>query len=284
MDKPLSLLKKNYLRPPVKGKEFITLFDYAWKNGIGNKISETGDSVSWTSKQLEHAFMDIKKNVSLRSIENWQSGRPPRPKNIHALARIFGGDDKELTVQWREALFESIKLSKSRKTSSSDVPNKPDPGNIQNQVGPEKSIRNKLILSALFGSALSALLLYSILALTGNLESHKHPIAENIKFCSETQFDTFNLICLVNATEFPSDTSMIYVSFELSNAFEGQEFQRAWFRNGEKFLSRKTYNHKAWQGYTYINNPNGHAPGRYVMEVSIGEQSSAGHFTVGNPE
>lgn len=283
--KSLEQLENKYLRPPPEGRDFSSLFDYAWHNGVGNSINTNGDSVSWTSAQLEQAFMDVGKDVSLRSIENWQSGgRLPRPKNVHALARIFGGDDNSLTVQWREALFEAIKLAKNKGKPSKEVSEKDVVSEQPEHDGDIRLNSSKLAMSALASAAISAILLYAGLALTGNLEAHKHAVATDIKFCTSAQFDEYNSICLVNMTEFSSGTKMIYVSFRLNGAFDGQKFERTWFRNGERLLDRTSFNHEAWSGYTYLPDENGHDAGRYVLEVSIGDQASSGHFTVGNPD
>jgi len=137
-------------------------------------------------------------------------------------------------------------------------------------------------MSSVLSSAVTAIVLFLGLFLTGNIESHKHAVAENIKFCTEDQFDKKAFICLVNMDEFPHQTQLIYVSFTLNEAFPGQRFDRVWMRNGERFLEKTSFNHEAWSGYTYINNPYGHDPGQYVLEVSINDMATSASFTVGN--
>ena len=225
--------------------------------------------------------MDNKKDVSLRSIENWRRGKLPRRNNIHALARVFGGDHEPSIVLWREALIKCLEAKKG-----GGAPGKPaafsEAPEINSKIikEPQRHVRAAFI-SAVLSSILTAIVIFFGLLLTDNLETHKHAVAKNIKFCTEEQFDKIASVCLVNMDEFPHKTELIFVSFTLNDSFEGQRFDRVWMRNGERFLKKTSFNHEAWSGYTYIKNPYGHDPGQYVLEVSINDKATSASFTVG---
>ena len=101
-------MKKNYRIPP-ETRGFQELFRFVWDHGVGNHFNANGDPTPWTSEMLEDSFESAGKPVSLRTIQQWRSGRHiPSRKNLHILAKIIGGGDYERKKIWADALIASL--------------------------------------------------------------------------------------------------------------------------------------------------------------------------------
>ena len=296
MAKSLFIKENKNIREPIYGANWHDLFEFFWSHGIGNTLSKHDVPISWTSISLEYEFNGMGYSISERTIDDWKSGkRLPSVTNTHKLARIISKDDERFFKKWdNELIAARYREEIFRKNRKLERQSKPEPieksESQTHSIALEKesaTVRRGYSLKALlflcsFSSLISCLALYSLLAFTQRLETHTQSVAKDIKFCTKKQFDNFNKICLLNMTEFLPSVEMIYVSFKLEGAYKGQKFERTWIRNGEKFLTKESYYDESWSGFTYILNPNGHDPGKYVLRIMVDEISSTGYFTVGN--
>jgi len=105
-----------YLDPP-DSLTFHSLFSYFWNHGIGRPI-ENGVQSPWNKFDLEHAFLSRKKNIDVRTIENWKSGRSvPLVKNLIVLSNIASTGENYRQKIWSEAFIRTY--DENRKSEQS---------------------------------------------------------------------------------------------------------------------------------------------------------------------
>lgn len=267
---------KVFLREPPKNLDFQEMFRFIWLQGVGNIRDEHGEPKPWTDASLEDRFYELAYEIDKRTIQNWLSGKnKPSAKNLHRLARVVSNDDAGFKRLWRDAFTMSnvFKEKRSIETEKTVVPIKEPSRNAL--VQKELKLQRWLIVS--FG-LISFLVLIALL-----INLRQSPVIEvtNLKFCDEARFDSSSKVCTTNVLHFAAETSLIFVSFNMPDAPEGQPFERKWYREGQLFLSKSGYIDPAWEDYTWLKNPNGHDQGKYDLRIIVNGRVTTGSFLVG---
>lgn len=97
------------LRIPLENQSFLELFHFVWNHGVGNEFHPSGDPAPWTDITLEAAFDTVGKDIDRRTIQNWRSGKNiPNRRNMHALARVVGGEDEHFRKRWADAFIATL--------------------------------------------------------------------------------------------------------------------------------------------------------------------------------
>lgn len=271
-------MKRNkvFLRNPPEGLSFKELFRFIWLQGIGNKLDEQGEPQPWNDAALEDRFYELGYEIDKRSIQNWLAGNnKPSSKNLHKLARIVSNDDPGFKRLWRDA-FTLANVSNSK--SELELSN-PDTKPVPIPAEAPKRAKINTVPFLLGGTLfLSLLTLVSVL-----ITSQQAPLIEvtNLKFCDEARFDRTAKVCTTNVSHFPAGTTLVFVSFNMPNAPEGQPFERRWYREGQMFLSKDGFMDAAWEDYTWIENPNGHDHGKYDLRIIVNGRVTTGSFLLG---
>lgn len=264
--------KESFLREPPEILEFRELFKFAWVQGVGNQLDSHGQPEPWTNSSLEGRFYEFGYEIDGRTIQNWLSGtNKPSASNIHRLARIIGNDEVEYKRQWRDA-FTIAKLSKIDPVAEVSAEPK--------TVVPDKRAKSFLQV----GLILVVILTFNVLGLLILRPISPSIQATNLKFCDDTRFSKSTKTCMTNVSHFPQGTELIFVSFNLPGAQEGQLFERKWFRKGQLFLSKESYFDATWEDYTWLQNPEGHDQGRYNLQIIVNEEVTTGTFFVGEDD
>ena len=223
---------------------------------------------------LEDRFYELGYEIDKRTIQNWLAGNnKPSARNLHRLARVVSNDDAGFKKLWRDA-FTIAKVSKP----------KPDPNIEPDQViskTQEKETPKFKYLPWLVGG-LVVIILLTLSALLIALRQPPVIKVTNLKFCDEARFDRTAKTFTTNVSQFPAGTSLIFVSFNMPDAPEGQPFERRWYRDGQLFLSKSGFNDSAWEDYTWIKNPNGHDHGKYVLRIIVNGRVTTGSFLLGD--
>lgn len=269
--------KKIFYRDPPNSDDFCTLFDFIWDNGIGNKLSNNEIPTPWTAESLEAAFDSAGFSTDKRTIQNWHSGHnKPSRMNMHALAKIISAGDDAAKQKWADALFATRKKYNPH-------PKKKSPQNdlatnslaaANNHIETATPYKLKMMLGLCVTIVIVAMAILYIAA------QPKLPSVRNIMFCDEARFSKIDKMCRENVTIFPDDIKMIYTSFDIENMPIGEPFDRRWYRNGIWFKTKPGHFDDAWEGYTWIYNPDTHDPGEYIMRIIIDDESTTGGFTV----
>ena len=114
-------MKKN-LRTPPENLKFTDLFQFFWNHGLGNKLDNDDDPTPWTDASLAEAFDAQGKDISLRTVQHWKSGKfLPSRKNIHIIAKIIADGDETAKQIWADALIKALSDSKSAKSSKPEI-------------------------------------------------------------------------------------------------------------------------------------------------------------------
>ena len=114
-------MKKN-LRTPPENLKFADLFQFFWNHGLGNKLDNDDDPTPWTDASLAEAFDAQGKDISLRTVQHWKSGKfLPSRKNIHIIAKIIADGDETAKQIWADALIKALSASKSAKSSKPEI-------------------------------------------------------------------------------------------------------------------------------------------------------------------
>ena len=267
---------KVFLRDPPKNLNFQEMFRFIWLQGVGNIRDEHGEPKPWTDASLENRFYELGYEIDKRTIQNWLSGKnKPSAKNLHRLARVVSNDDTGFKRLWRDA-FTMSNVSKAKifiETEKTVVQYKQS--SRDGEVQKEFKLQRCLIIG--FG-VISSLALIAVL-----INLRQPPLIEvtNLKFCDEARFDRTAKFCTTNLSHFPADTSLIFVSFNMPNAPEGQPFERKWYREGQLFLSKGGFIDSAWEDYTWLKNPSGHDQGKYDLRIIVNDRVTTGSFLVG---
>ena len=275
----MSNKKKCLLGPPADAS-LAELLHFIWDHGVGQALTADGDPRPWRDGDLESAFDACGYDITKRSIQSWMSGRTiPTVKNLHALARVVSDGDMGRRHDWARALIAARGKVKRDNTVSGPAP---DPGvDAPNQVAPAGARGPRSIFVAVI-AGLSLLGLGAIgayVSASGSLGAS--PAARNLKICDEARFSKQRKVCLEDVARFPSGVKVVYVSFSLPGAREGQAFERRWFRDGEEFLVRKSYYDAAWSGWTYHWMGEGHPDGKYALRIIIDDHVTTATFVVG---
>ncbi len=195
---------------------------------------------------------------------------------MHALAKIISAGNDESKLKWADALFATRNTPNHHAKENSRANNlgKETPAVVNTKSKTGKPPRRKMILTLyVVAATITAYIIHSA-------AWPKSPSVKNIMFCDEQRFSKVDKMCRDNIKIFPSDTKMIYTSFEISNMPVGEPFDRRWYRNGRWFKTKSGHFDTAWEGYTFIYNPNTHDPGDYVMRIIVNNKSTTGSFTV----
>ena len=111
-------MKKNYRFPP-EDLRFDELFQFLWNHGVGNILDQDGDPTPWTDASLASAFDSEGRDISLRTIQHWKSGKYfPSRKNIYILAKIIGNGDENSKQVWADALIKGLSKTKGSRSLS----------------------------------------------------------------------------------------------------------------------------------------------------------------------
>lgn len=261
-----------FLREPPKNLDFQEMFRFIWLQGVGNIRDKHGEPKPWTDTSLEDRFYELGYEIDKRTIQNWLSGKnKPSAKNLHRLARVVSNDDTGFKRHWRDA-FTMTNVMKDR-----DIPSPKNPtSKLETQTDTETSQR----LAPLF-AGLAVIALISLIGLVNFLSRPPEIQVTNLKICDEARFDRTAKTCTTNVTHFPAGTSLIFVSFNMPNAPEGQAFVRKWYREGQLFLSKEGFIDSAWEDYTWLKNPNGHDQGKYDLRIIVNGNVTTSSFFVG---
>lgn len=282
----MSKKKKSFLAPPAD-LSLAELLRFIWDHGVGQAFNADGDPRPWRDGDLEAAFDECGYDITRRSIQSWMSGRAiPTVKNLHALARVVSDGDMERRHDWARALI-AARSKLKRDSAAAETPAAEPAVDRGGDIGasaptaPAVSRGQRMILAAAIAAAallgLGALGTY--MAVSGTLGAS--PSARNLRICDEARFSKRRKLCLENVAEFPSGVKLLYVSFRLDGAKEGQAFERRWFRDGEQYAVRKSYYDAAWSGWTYQWLDEGYADGRYALRVIIDGHVTTTTFVVG---
>ncbi|MDB2439454.1 KAP family NTPase [Hellea sp.] len=96
-------IQNTHLIEPDKFKSVGEMFQFIWKSGAGNVLSETGNAAPWTLADMAAAFEQNGAKIDSRSIKNWINGTVPSSANSHILIDIVSGGDSELWEAWMRA-------------------------------------------------------------------------------------------------------------------------------------------------------------------------------------
>lgn len=273
-------LKNNkvFLREPPHDKNFNELFKFFWVQGIGNKLDKDGQPTPWGYSSLVDRFDDFNYQIDERTIQNWLAGNnKPNAKNLHKLARIVSNDSVGFKKQWRDAFTEAVTQKPSPKPHTEQEKIQA----VANKLEPKSS---KLKATRYIPIVLGAGVMFSlILAVFYSNQPSTKPEIEvtNLKFCDEARFDRTQKICTTNVSHFPAETSLIFVSFNMPNAPDGQPFERRWYREGQMFAAREGFADSAWEGYTWLQNKNGHDHGKYDLRIVVNGRATSSSFLLG---
>lgn len=112
--------ERYYLAPPDV-TDFHALFSYFWSHGIGRPV-KNGVQAPWNKFDLEESFLSRNKNIDIRTIENWKSGRSvPHVKNLIVLSNIASAGDKYRQKIWSEAFIRAYDENKKASTLGSKI-------------------------------------------------------------------------------------------------------------------------------------------------------------------
>jgi len=252
------------------------MFRFIWLQGVGNIRDEHGEPKPWTDASLEDRFYEFGYEIDKRTIQNWLSGKnKPSAKNLHRLARVVSNDDTGFKRLWRDAFTMSNVSKEKRSIEPENAVVPTEESNRHATVQKEFKLQRWLIIG--FG-VVSSLAFIAVLI---NLRQSPHIEVTNLKFCDEARFDRSAKVCTTNVSHFPAETSLIFVSFNMPNAPQGQPFERTWYREGQQFLSKGGFIDSAWEDYTWLKNPNGHDQGKYDLRIIVNGRVTTGSFMLG---
>lgn len=279
-----------YFRLPPEDGPFLDVFRFAWDAGVGNHL-EDERPIPWTTGALEAAFESRNRDVSIKSIENWRSGKTlPSRKNIILLADIFSGSDRQHREAWLDCLIGSL-LTQSPDTNDSLDAKGPETqahdADVSNttQIQSGKSAQKKELSKKSIAGLAFCVGALAFVAMSATGTSLSKPFSQkkitDIRFCTDANFDTEIKRCTAHQSNFPKGTALIHVSFE-SNVPYGQAFSRRWYRDGRLFIEKDGFFDEAWENWTWIRDTtdDGNLPGDYVLRIIIDDKVTTGTFTV----
>lgn len=255
------------------------LLSFVKDNGVGNEKKKDGDVVPWTIKELAVA---MEKGITQRTLEYWFSGKKiPSYDKLPLFVSFIVDDNQYLYQKWivefrRACSWERLE----RKKEKAELKTRMHKSGVSSNLSLKKMIS---IIGLLFCVLFASLVTFVELRLRPEQNrsvSVKKEFIESLKFCTDEGFSKELSICQKNVTFFPKGTKKIYVSFNLQYMQAGQSFERKWYRNGWKFISKKDFYDAAWPGFTYIHNESGHPTGAYVFRVIIDQEVSTHSFEV----
>lgn len=264
-----------FLRNPPEELNFSKLFRFIWVQGIGNTLDQYGEPQPWTDGGLENRFYEFGYEIDKRTIQNWLAGNnQPSAKNLHRLARIVSNDEADFKTVWRDALTMTSVLREKNQSHNAVKATKDTTSKIKGKT--PSALATKIIIAmGIVGAVIAWVILYSPTQ-TSQIQ------VTNLKFCDEVRFDRTAKICKTNVTHFPEGIKLIFVSFGMPDAPEGQPFERRWYRNGQMFLERDGFKDAVWEDYTWLGNEKGHDNGKFDLRIIVNGEVTTGSFFVGN--
>lgn len=249
------------------------MFRFIWLQGVGNIRDEQGEPKPWTDGSLENRFYELGYEIDKRTIQNWLSGKnKPSAKNLHRLARVVSNDDTGFKRLWRDA-FTMTNVMREKDMPALEASK---PKLETHSYSDANTFARMRVVLLYMGLAVMVLIgLFYLLSRPPEIE------VTNLKICDDARFDRTVKTCTTNVTHFPAGTSLIFVSFNMPNAPEGQAFVRKWYREGQLFLSKEGYIDSAWEDYTWLKNPNGHDQGKYDLRIIVNDRVTTQSFLVG---
>lgn len=106
---------KFYVEPPKSDTKFKELLKDQFSAGAGQAVDNAGlPSGPWTPDKLADAISNLEangKSVELRTVQLWfqSNDKGISPDNLRWIARIFGCEDPDKTVEWQKALSRSYR-------------------------------------------------------------------------------------------------------------------------------------------------------------------------------
>lgn len=159
--------KKVFLQPPNNGSEtFKDIFMKAASAGVGRTVDDSGfPEGSWTPILLAQAISELPENtegVELRTVQLWfqDNQRGISANSIRWIARVFGCDDANATVEWQAALSaaQSRQVARRRRHLRGAIATTPEAGgevqvatlkgNKQHEMRNSLAAKSEQVLSA----------------------------------------------------------------------------------------------------------------------------------------
>jgi len=98
----------HFFRAPPSVTSFHDLFCFFWNHGIGRCLKHRPAGTPWTREDLEAEFAGHDREIDVRTIDNWRSGKNlPSKRNLVAIAEIAGSGIESNRRIWADALFKA---------------------------------------------------------------------------------------------------------------------------------------------------------------------------------